>query len=127
MHRTDNGSIHAEIRLIRDIIGKSRDKSRRKKINIFVFRVKANGQYGMAKPCIDCVRSLQSTDRVTIGKIYFTMDNGEIGVMTTRSIDSDDELTVSSWSRVNMRSVVNRNIMSHRRFRFIPNLPNSPG
>lgn len=45
---------------------------------VFVVRVKANGEFGMAKPCEDCQKILRFKG---VKKVYYTVNNNEYKIM----------------------------------------------
>jgi len=46
---------------------------------IYVARVLNNGKYGMAMPCVNCIKAMTSK---RVKKVYFTIDNRNYGVIT---------------------------------------------
>lgn len=61
---------HAEIMALSPLIGKDIDFSRAK---VYIYRCKANGQAGNARPCASCMALIKN---LGIKHIYYTTDDG---------------------------------------------------
>lgn len=72
----EHASIHAEIGSVLGI-----PRSQTNGADIYVVRVRKNGQYAMAKPCGMCQGLLSS---VGIKRVFYTTDNNEIEKMLLR-------------------------------------------
>lgn len=64
---------HAEARLCRKLTPYSR---------VAVVRLLADGKWAMARPCASCLRCLQ---RVGVERVYYSVGDGEYGVVVLRS------------------------------------------
>ena len=64
--------LHAEIATIKSAL-RSLDLNELKKSTLFICRVKANGDWGVSKPCEGCQRAIAEFE---IANVYYTVDNG---------------------------------------------------
>ena len=62
--------VHAEISALSKLQKASFNPKRMK---LFVYRIKRDGSYGMARPCASCMQAIKDFG---IRKIYYTTDDG---------------------------------------------------
>jgi len=75
------GTVHAEINAINNLIPHSAHKKHQIKIDLLVIRTSNTGKIGMSKPCIKCIIDLSVLPQkkgYSLKNIYYSNSNGEI-------------------------------------------------
>ena len=59
---------------------------KKKKINIYTVRLKASGEFGLAKPCHLCVKWMY---KYNVNKIIYSEGDGKVRIMRRRDLDNE--------------------------------------
>ena len=66
-------SLHAEMLCINRIVNSHMDKSKFRKIKLYIYRKRKDKPYGMSRPCPACMNRLKD---LGFKEIYYTTDDG---------------------------------------------------
>jgi len=89
-----DGSVHAEINAINNLIRHSANKKHLIKIDLLVIRTSNTGKLGMSKPCLKCIIDLSNLPQkkgYILKNIYYSNSEGSIIKTNLKSlIESKD-------------------------------------
>jgi cytidine deaminase len=105
---TYNIPVHAEIDAINKL--KKFHKNQKIKIDILVLRVKRNGEYGMSKPCQNCIGKMDKIAMVrgyVLNKIYYSLDNGNFECNSITDLKKDTRVYETRFFRNSKKNKIN--------------------
>lgn len=80
-------TIHAEAdclnRLSRKLV-----RSRRRRVDLFVFRISSSGKLGNSKPCANCIEKMNNVRGYKIVDVYYSNSEGEIEKKKLSQLDN---------------------------------------
>ena len=95
-----DGTIHAEINAINNLITHAANKKRLTKIDILVIRTSKTGKIGMSKPCIKCIIDLSTLPQrkgYILKNIFYSNSEGLIVKTTLRSLIDNRDFHISRY------------------------------
>lgn len=90
--QSDTGTCHAEVLSIAWLRIHGAKIKKRTKIEMVIFRERADGSMGMAKPCAHCVEKIKKAVYVygfNIKKVTYTTDDGSFVSCTVDELEND--------------------------------------
>ena len=104
INRYDNvrneGTTHAEINAINNLIPHSANKKNPIKIDLLVIRTSNTGKIGMSKPCIKCIIDLSILPQkkgYVLKNIYYSDSNGSIIKTNLKSLIETKDFHISRY------------------------------
>jgi len=92
-------SIHAEEDAVNRIPYKKDGKIQ--KVSLLVLRVTRSGDYTMSKPCLHCIKKMNTliNKNYKISNVYYTNNDGIFVKSSLNRLNSDPDKHISKWNR----------------------------
>jgi hypothetical protein len=94
------GTTHAEINAINNLVPHSANKKHLVKIDLLVIRTSNTGKIGMSKPCVKCIIDLTTLPQrkgYILKNIYYSDKNGEIIKTNLKSLIETKDFHISRY------------------------------
>jgi len=95
-----DGTIHAEINAINNLVRHSANKKHLIKIDLLVIRTSNTGKIGMSKPCIKCIIDLSTLPPkkgYVLKNIYYSGSDGSIIKTNLKSLIETKDFHISRY------------------------------
>jgi len=99
-NKKKDGSSHAEINAINNLINSSANKKHLIKIDLLVIRTSNTGKLGMSKPCVKCLIDLSTLPKkkgYVLKNIYYSNSNGLIIKTNLKTLIETKEYHISRY------------------------------